>query len=119
IRGLCHDRATSFPSQLGIASAWDVPLVEAVGRVTGSEARVLGYTNVYSPILDLPRDPRWGRTVECYSEDPYLTGTLGRTMVEALQGQHVVSTPKHFAVYSVPKGGRDGSVRTDPHVTER
>jgi beta-glucosidase len=119
IRGLCHDRATSFPSQLGLASSWDVSLVEAVGKVTGVEARALGYTNVYSPILDLPRDPRWGRTVECYSEDPYLTATLGRTMVEALQHQHVVSTPKHFAVYSVPKGGRDGSVRTDPEVTAR
>jgi len=119
IRGLCHDRATSFPAQLGVASGWDRELVAQIGQVTGSEARALGYTNVYSPILDLPRDPRWGRTVECYSEDPYLTGRLGREMVRALQAQRVVSTPKHFAVYSVPKGGRDGSVRTDPQVTPR
>jgi beta-glucosidase len=119
IRGLCHDRATSFPAQLGIASTWDRELVAEVGTITGREARLLGYTNVYSPILDLPRDPRWGRTAECYSEDPYLTAQLGRIMVRSLQAERVVSTPKHFAVYSVPKGGRDGSSRTDPQVTPR
>lgn len=119
IRGLNHDRATSFPAQLGIASAWDRDLVQQVGTITGGEARVLGYTNVYSPILDLPRDPRWGRTVEAYSEDPYLTATLGSIQVRAIQATHVVSTVKHFAVYSVPKGGRDGTARTDPQVTPR
>ena len=119
IRGLNHDRATSFPAQLGIASAWDRDLVRQVGTITAREARALGYTNIYSPILDLPRDPRWGRTVEAYSEDPYLTASLGRIQVEALQANHVVSTPKHFAVYSVPKGGRDGTARTDPQVTPR
>jgi beta-glucosidase len=119
IRGLNHDRATSFPAQLGIASAWDRDLVRQVGTVTAREARALGYTNIYSPILDLPRDPRWGRTVEAYSEDPYLTATLGRVQVTALQSNRVVSTPKHFAVYSVPKGGRDGTARTDPQVTPR
>ena len=119
IRGLAHTKATSFPAQLGIASAWDRTLVDEVGHITGREARVLGYTNVYSPILDLPRDPRWGRTVECYSEDPYLTSVLGAIQVKALQAERVVSTPKHFAIYSVPKGGRDGATRTDPQVTPR
>jgi beta-glucosidase len=119
IRGLAHDRATSFPAQLGVASAWDRGLVQEIGTITGREARALGYTNVYSPILDLPRDPRWGRTVECYSEDPYLTSELGRIQVRALQAMRVVSTPKHYAVYGVPKGGRDGTARTDPQVTER
>jgi len=119
IRGLNHDRATSFPAQLGIASAWDRDLVQQVGTITAREGRALGYTNIYSPILDLPRDPRWGRTVEAYSEDPYLTATLGRIQVKAIQANRVVSTPKHFAVYSVPKGGRDGTARTDPQVTPR
>src|SRR6516162_8162450 len=119
IRGLNHDRATSFPAQLGIASAWDRDLVNEVGAITGREARALGYTNVYSPILDLPRDPRWGRTVEAYSEDPYLTAELGRRQVRAIQAERVVSTVKHFAVYSVPKGGRDGTARTDPEITPR
>lgn len=119
IRGLCHERATSFPAQIGIGSTWDVDLVSRIGRITGKEAKTLGYTNIYSPILDLARDPRWGRVVECYGEDPFLVARLGVAQVKALQSERVVSTPKHFAVYSVPKGGRDGNARTDPHVASR
>jgi beta-glucosidase len=119
IRGLCHWGATSFPNQVGMASTWDRELVGQVGRITGREARALGYTNVYSPILDLARDPRWGRVVETYGEDPYLASVLGVEQVKGIQSEHVVSTPKHFAVYSVPKGGRDGSVRTDPQASLR
>lgn len=119
ISGLCQERATSFPVQLGVGSTWDVELVDRIGHVTGKEAKVLGYTNIYSPILDLARDPRWGRVVECYGEDPYLVSQLGLAQIKALQAEGVVSTPKHFAVYSVPKGGRDGEARTDPHITPR
>lgn len=119
IRGLCHEKATSFPAQIGIGATWNKELVSNIGRITGTEAKLLGYTNVYAPILDLARDPRWGRVVECYSEDPYLVGELGFTMVKAIQEEGVVSTPKHFAIYSAPKGGRDGDARTDPHITER
>lgn len=119
IRGAASEGATCFPPQIGVASSWNVDLVSKIGHVTGEEARILGFTNVYSPILDLPRDPRWGRTVECYSEDPYLTSRLGVAMVKAIQAEGVVSTPKHFAVYSIPKGGRDGKVRTDPKVAPR
>lgn len=119
IRGLCHWGATSFPNQVGLASAWDRALVGEVGHITGREARALGYTNVYSPILDLARDPRWGRVVETYGEDPYLASALGVEQVKGLQAERVVSTPKHFAVYSIPKGGRDGSVRTDPQASLR
>jgi beta-glucosidase len=70
IRGLLHSKATSFPAQLAEAAAFNRELVHEIGRITGREARVLGYTNVYSPILDLARDPRWGRTTETYGEDP-------------------------------------------------
>lgn len=119
IRGLLHTKATSFPAQLAVASSWDVELSGEIGRITGREARALGYTNVYSPILDLPRDPRWGRVTETYSEDPYLTAELGIAQSRGIQSQHVVSTLKHFAIYSVPKGGRDGEARTDPQVTWR
>ena len=119
IRGICQQGATSFPSGQGLGSSWDEDLIYRIGTITGIEAKALGYTNVYSPILDLARDPRWGRVVECYSEDPYLVSKLGLQQVKALQNQNVVSTPKHFAVYSVPKGGRDGDARTDPHVTPR
>ena len=79
----------------------------------------LGYTNIYSPILDIAQDPRWGRCVETYGEDPYLVGELGKQMITSLQKYNLVATPKHFAVYSIPIGGRDGKTRTDPHVAPR
>lgn len=119
IRGLAHDRATSFPANIGMGSTWDKELVYEMGKIIGKEARILGYTNVYAPILDLARDPRWGRTVESMGEDPFLVGELGVQMVKGLQEQGVISTLKHYAVYSTPVGGRDGEVRTDPHITLR
>ncbi len=117
IRGLLHSHATSFPSQLGVGATWDRDLVKEIGRVTASEARALGYTNIYAPILDLARDPRWGRTCECYSEDPFLVGELGVAMIESMQQTGVASTCKHFAVSCIPSGGRDGGARTDPQAT--
>ena len=119
IRGLCHDRATMFPAQCGQGATWDRELISEIARVTAEEAIALGYTNIYSPILDIAQDPRWGRVVESYSEDPYLAGELGMRMIEGLQSRGLVSTPKHFAVYSVPVGGRDEGTRTDPHVAPR
>jgi beta-glucosidase len=119
LHGLCHDRATAFPGQINTGSAWDRDLIRRIGHITGREARALGYTNIYSPILDIARDPRWGRTVETYGEDPYLVSALGAEMVKGLQAEGVVSTLKHFAVYSAPKGGRDGEARTDPHIAFR
>ena len=119
IRGLNHDRATMFPAQCGQGSTWDRNLIAEIARVTAEEANALGYTNIYAPLLDVSRDPRWGRVVECYGEDPYLVGELGKEMIKGLQSKGLVSTPKHFAVYSVPVGGRDGQTRTDPHVAPR
>ena len=119
IRGLCHDRATYFPAQCGQGATWNKQLIARIGEVTAREAKALGYTNIYSPILDIAQDPRWGRVVETYGEDPFLVGSLGQQMVMSLQNEGIVSTPKHFAVYSVPVGGRDGDTRTDPHVAPR
>lgn len=119
IHGLNHDRATSLPAPIAIGSTWDRDLVHQAGTIVGREARALGYTNVYAPILDLARDPRWGRVLECYGEDPFLVSELGVAMTSGIQSQGVGSTLKHFAVYSVPKGGRDGFTRTDPHVAPR
>ena len=119
IRGLCHDRATYFPAQCGQGATWNKQLIARIGEVTVREAVALGYTNIYSPILDIAQDPRWGRAVESYGEDPFLVGSLGKQMVMSLQQGGVVSTPKHFAVYSIPVGGRDGDTRTDPHVAPR
>lgn len=119
IRGLCHYQATLFPAQSGQGATWNKELISRIAKVTALEAKALGYTNIYSPILDISRDPRWGRVVECYSEDPYLAGQLGKQMVVGLQVEGIVSTPKHFAVYSIPVGGRDEGTRTDPHVAPR
>ena len=119
IRGLCHDRATYFPAQCGQGATWNKELIARIGEVEAKEAVALGYTNIYSPILDIAQDPRWGRCVETYGEDPYLVGELGKQMITSLQRHNLVATPKHFAVYSIPVGGRDGKTRTDPHVAPR
>jgi beta-glucosidase len=119
IHGLCHDRATPLCAPIGIGSTWNKALVSRAGHMVGREAKLLGYTNVYVPILDPARDPRWGRVVECYGEDPFLVAELGKQMTLGVQSEGVAATLKHFAVYSVPKGGRDGEARTDPHVAPR
>lgn len=119
IHGLNHTKATPYPAPIGIGSTWNRALVRQAGEISGKEAKALGYTNVYAPILDVARDPRWGRVLECYGEDPYLVAEMGCQMVDGLQSQGVASTLKHYAVYSVPKGGRDAACRTDPHVAPR
>src|SRR3954470_12417262 len=119
IHGLTHDRATSLPAPISIGATWDKALVRRAGETVGREAKALGYTNIYAPILDPARDQRWGRVVECYGEDPFLITEMGKQMVLGIQEEGVASTLKHYAVDSVPKGGRDGSARTDPHVAPR
>lgn len=119
IHGLNHTKATPLPAPIAVGSTWNKELVYQAGSIAGQEAKALGYTNIYAPILDIVRDPRWGRTLECYGEDPYLIASLGIQMVNGIQSHGVASTLKHYAVYSVPKGGRDGNCRTDPHVAPR
>jgi beta-glucosidase len=119
IHGLAHDRATALPAPIAIGSTWNKKLIFKSGQIVGREAKALGYTNIYVPILDLARDPRWGRVVECYGEDPFFVTELGKQMTLGVQAEAVGATLKHYAVYSVPKGGRDGDARTDPHVSPR
>jgi beta-glucosidase len=119
VHGLCHKKATPLPAPIGIGSTWNKELVYKAGQIVGSEAKALGYTNVYAPILDVASDPRWGRVIECYGEDPFHIGELGVQMTKGIQSQGIASTVKHFAVYSIPKGARDGEARTDPHVAPR
>ncbi|MFT3903748.1 MAG: glycoside hydrolase family 3 N-terminal domain-containing protein [Niabella sp.] len=119
IHGVNHEKATAFPAPISIGATWNRELVRQMGQIVGKEAKALGYTNVYVPILDVARDQRWGRVVETYGEDPFLIAQLGTEMVAGIQEQGVASTLKHFAVYSIPKGGRDGNARTDPHVAPR
>jgi beta-glucosidase len=119
IHGLASEKATGLPAPIAIGSTWNKEILNKAGHIVGREAKALGYTNVYVPILDLARDPRWGRVVECYGEDPFLVTELGKQMVLGVQSEGVASTLKHYAAYSVPNGGRDGNARTDPHIAPR
>ena len=120
IRGVESYKATNFPTQLGLGHTWNRELIRQVGLITGREARMLGYTNVYAPIRDVGRDQRWGRYEEVYGESPYLVAELGIEMVRGLQHNHqVAATAKHFAAYSNNKGAREGMARVDPQMPPR
>jgi len=120
LRGVGFTTATSFPSEIGVGSTWDKALAGEIGRITAVEARALGYTNIYAPEIDVPRDQRWGRIEDTFGEDPYLVSRMGVEMAKGLQMDYTVaSTVKHFAVYSNNKGGREGQARTDPETSPR
>lgn len=113
LHGFMALHAASFPQAIGLASAWNPDLVEAVLRAAAAELRALGASYALSPVLGIARDPRWGRTEESYGEDPFLAAALGAAAVRGLQGgpaeavdsQHVLATAKHFAVHGQPEGG--------------
>ncbi|WP_271300434.1 glycoside hydrolase family 3 C-terminal domain-containing protein [Sphingomonas sp. CV7422] len=126
LHGLARDGyATVFPQAIGLAATWDVDLMNKVGTVVSTEARakfnaqpaaadrrIYQGLTIWSPNINIFRDPRWGRGQETYGEDPYLTGSLGVGFITGLQGPdprhpRVVATPKHFAVHSGPEAGRD------------
>ena len=109
-------RPTVFPQAIALGSTWNPDLVEEVATIAAREARALGFHNCYSPVLDVARDPRYGRTEECYGEDPYLVARLGIAFINGLQGRgqerldsnHVIATAKHFAAYGNPARGING-----------
>jgi beta-glucosidase len=118
--------ATVFPQAIGLAATWDAELLHAVGDTVSTEARAkfnsadgrsgsprYGGLTVWSPNINIFRDPRWGRGQETYGEDPYLTATLGSAFVRGIQGEDPFyrkadATPKHFVAHSGPEQGRDG-----------
>ncbi len=112
LHGYMAHEATSFPQAIGLASAWDAELHERIFQTVAREMRARGAHYVLSPVLDLARDPRWGRTEETYGEDPFLVSRLGVAAVRGLQGErfsghpeHVLATAKHFAAHGQPEGG--------------
>ncbi len=112
LHGLMGWEATSFPQAIGLAAAWDPDLVEQVFTAAAAEMRARGSHWALSPVLDLARDPRWGRTEETYGEDPYLTAAMGAAAIFGLQGREpcfasdrVLATAKHFAAHGQPEGG--------------
>jgi beta-glucosidase len=101
--------ATCFPQAIGQASTWDPDLIEAMARVIATQMRAVGAHHALAPVLDLTRDPRWGRVEETYGEDPYLVARMGVAYVRGIQGTDlaggVVATAKHFLGYGMSEGG--------------
>lgn len=105
--------ATSFPAPIGLACAWDPELTESLYRMAAEEMRARGISHALAPVVDICRDPRWGRTDETMGEDPFLNGKLGAAMVRGLQGSRdgtitstgVAATLKHFAGHGAPQAG--------------
>ncbi len=112
LHGFMEYGSTSFPQALGLASTWDPDLVHQVFTAAADEAASAGVSQVFSPVLDIARDPRWGRTEETYGEDPFLAARMGVAAITGFQGDtfnidrhHVLATAKHFAVHGQPEGG--------------
>lgn len=113
--------ATNFPVPIALASSWDEELLNEIYTAVAREVRSRGGSHVLGPVLDVVRDPRWGRTEECMGEDPYYITRMGKVMVKALQGsnelidnEHVGVTLKHFGVH----GASEGGVNTAPSYVD-
>jgi beta-glucosidase len=114
LHGYAAVGATSFPQAIALASSWDPALVRAVNAVTAREIRARGVSEALSPVVDVARDPRWGRIEETFGEDPYLVGEMGVASVEGLQGEgktrvlgsgKVFATLKHLTGHGQPESG--------------
>jgi len=112
LHGHAATGGTMYPQAIGLAGTWDVGLIRQIFDATAQEARARGIHQCLMPVVDLARDPRWGRTEETYGEDPYLAGRMGVAAVEGLQGtgatidhNHVMATLKHFAAHSQSLAG--------------
>jgi beta-glucosidase len=111
VGGFCHRDATVFPQGLGLASSWNPALVEQVAGVIREQMLAVGARLGLAPVLDIARDPRWGRVEETYGEDPVLAGMIGTAYVRGLQTDDlrngIVATGKHFLAYAMSEGGRN------------
>ncbi|WP_405474475.1 glycoside hydrolase family 3 N-terminal domain-containing protein [Paenarthrobacter ilicis] len=110
---IVHGQFTIFPTPLAQAASFDPDVAEVDARVSAAEARATGVNWTFSPMIDVSRDPRWGRVVEGFGEDPYLTGVFGAAKIRGYQGQDlsspgsIAACAKHFVAYSAAEGGRD------------
>ncbi len=125
LSGFLARPATLFPQIIGLAATWDAGLVQAVGEVIRLQLRRVGAHQGLAPVLDVARDPRWGRMEETYGEDPYLVASLGTAYVRGLQGgglqgsilrEGIAATGKHFAAHGLPESGLNWA---PVHVGER
>lgn len=110
---IIHGYKTIFPIPLGLSCSWNLPLIQQTARVTAVESTAAGYNWTFSPMVDISRDPRWGRVMEGSGEDPYLGGKIAEAMVKGYQGTDLknetslMACIKHFALYGAAEGGRD------------
>src|ERR1700761_468520 len=117
LHGVVSNGTTSFPGAIALGSSWDTTLVEKVSSTIAQEARALGIHQVYTPMLGVVREARWGRFEEGYGEDPYLVSRIGVAFINGLQGRganrfdknHVVATAKHFVADGEPLDGANGA----------
>lgn len=107
LAGFTAWRATAYPVPLAWGATFDPPLVEEMARRIGRDLRSAGVHQGLAPVLDVVRDPRWGRVEETIGEDPYLTGTIGTAYVRGLESAGVIATLKHFAGYASSAGARN------------
>jgi beta-glucosidase len=124
-RDVIHGYRTIFPIPLGQASSWDPRLVEEAARVAAQEAAADGIHWAFAPMIDIARDPRWGRIAESLGEDPYLASALGAAMVRGFQGSSldqpdsVAACAKHYVGYGAAEAGRDYNSAWIPEVLLR
>ncbi|MEM1581842.1 MAG: glycoside hydrolase family 3 N-terminal domain-containing protein [Candidatus Bathyarchaeia archaeon] len=108
-----HGYKTIFPIPLGLASTWDPDIVKKVASIAAAEASADGIHWTFAPMVDIARDPRWGRIAEGAGEDPYLGSIMAKALVEGFQGENlsgldtIVACPKHYVAYGGAEGGRD------------
>ncbi len=116
IRGLLHKEGTVYPQCAGLGGSFNPALVEQMAQYIGTEARAVGIRHLYAPNIDVYHEPRFGRTMEAYGEDPYLLGEMGAAYVKGLQQNDVAATAKHYIAYGMPEAG----INLAPaHVGER
>jgi len=124
-RDVIHGYRTVFPIPLGQSASWDPELVRQASRISARETAAAGIHWTFAPMLDIARDPRWGRIAESLGEDPVLAGALGAAMVRGLQGDSldapdaVAACAKHYAGYGAAEGGRDYNTTWIPETLLR
>ncbi|MCX6306658.1 MAG: glycoside hydrolase family 3 C-terminal domain-containing protein [Bacteroidetes bacterium] len=106
LHGLVCRGATAFPQSIGLAASFDVELMHKVAKAIAAETRSRGIRQILSPVLNIARDVRWGRTEETYGEDPYLVSRMGLSYISKFEKAGIIATPKHFAM-NAGDGGRD------------
>jgi len=115
LHGICGSGFTVFPQSIGLASTWNPAMMEKVSAAIADEAKAVGFRQLLSPVLNLLRDPRWGRAEETYGEDPYLVSRMGVAYAKPIEKKGVITTAKHFEL-NFTHGGRESN---EAHYSER